>query len=68
MKKTLTAVAVALTVITMSASAQADNFLIGLLQQSGTWQPPKCAAPLVLTQVFDRKGRLYFTCAKPAGK
>lgn len=67
MKKTLTAVAVALTVITMSATAQADNFLIGLLQ-SATWQPPKCAAPLVLTQVFDRKGNIHFTCAKPANK
>jgi hypothetical protein len=64
MKKTLTLLAAAAAIATFSSAAQADNFLISLLQ-SANWQIPKCEAPLVLTQITDRKGDIHFACRKP---
>ena len=64
MKKTLTLLAAAAAIATLSSAAQADNFLVSLLQ-SASWQLPKCEAPLVLTQITDRKGDIHFACRKP---
>lgn len=65
MRKTFTLLAAAAAIAAMSSSAQADNFLVSLLQ-SANWQIPKCAAPLVLTQVTDRQGNIHFACRKAA--
>jgi hypothetical protein len=51
----------------LTASAQAENFFVGLLRGS-QWQPPKCTAPEVLTQVKDRSGKIMFRCMKPASR
>ena len=67
MKKTLTVLAIAASLVTVAATAQADNFLVGLLQ-SAMWQPPKCSAPEVLTQLRDRRGNITFRCQKPASR
>ena len=64
MKKTLTLLAATAAIVTLSQGAQADNFLVSLLQ-TANWQLPKCEAPLVLTQVMDRQGNIHFTCRKP---
>ena len=64
MKKTMTLIAAVAAIATLSATAQADNFFIGLLQ-SAVWQPPKCSNPAVLTQVTDRRGDIHFRCMKP---
>lgn len=47
------------------ATAQAENFFVGLLQGTN-WQPPKCSAPEVLTQLKDKRGNIVFRCKKPA--
>lgn len=67
MKKTMTALAIATSLVTLAATAQANNFLVGLLH-SATWQPPKCSAPEVLTQLRDRNGNITFRCVKPAAR
>jgi len=64
MKKTLTLIAAAAALVTLSAGAQADNFFVSFLQ-TANWQVPKCDAPLVLTQITDRKGDIRFACRKP---
>jgi hypothetical protein len=68
MNKTTTLLAAAaIAVATLATTAQAENFFVGLLR-SASWQPPKCTAPEVLTQVKDRAGNIQFRCAKPAGR
>ena len=68
MRKTATLVAAAvITVWTLAASAQADNFFVGLLT-GANWQPPKCTSPEVLTQLKDRHGNILFRCIKPTAK
>jgi len=64
MKKTFTLLSAAAAIAALSSGAQADNFLVSLLQ-SANWQLPKCEAPLVLTQITDRKGDIHFACRKP---
>lgn len=67
MKKIMIATAVLLSLAGAASTAQADNFLVSLLQ-SVKWQPPKCTAPEVLTQVKDRAGNIHFRCMKPPVK
>lgn len=67
MKKIVIASAVLLSFAGAASTAQADNFLVSLLQ-SVKWQPPKCAAPAVLTQVKDRAGNIHFRCLTPPVK
>ncbi|MFN8948937.1 MAG: hypothetical protein ACK5YG_14665 [Alphaproteobacteria bacterium] len=67
MKKIMIASAVLLSFAGATSTAQAENFLVSLLQ-SVTWQPPKCTAPEVLTQVKDRAGNIHFRCMKPPVK
>lgn len=64
MKKTTLACALLLALSVVAVPAQADNFLVSLLA-SAKWQPPKCKAPEVLTQVKDNKGNIRFVCAVP---
>jgi hypothetical protein len=64
MKKTLTILAAAAAIATLSSGAQADNFFVTFLQ-TANWQIPKCEAPLMLTQITDRKGDIHFACRKP---
>ncbi len=54
-------------VVALTATAQAENFFVGLLQ-STNWQPPKCSAPEVLTQLKDKRGNIVFRCMKPAAR
>jgi hypothetical protein len=61
MKKTLTLLAAAAAIATLSAGAQADNFFVSFLQ-TANWQMPKCEAPLLLTQITDRQGNIHFAC------
>jgi hypothetical protein len=67
MKKIIIASVLAVSAAGFAASAQADSFLVGLLQ-GVNWQPPKCSAPEVLTQVKDRQGNIHFRCMKPASR
>lgn len=67
MKKIVIASAILLSLAGVSSTAQADNFLVSLLQ-SVKWQPPKCTAPEVLTQVKDKAGNIHFRCMKPQEK
>ena len=67
MKKFVIACALAVSAAGFASSAQADSFMIGLLQ-GVNWQVPKCAAPEVLTQVKDRAGNIHFRCMKPASR
>lgn len=67
MKKIVIACTLAVSAAGFAASAQANTFLVGLLQ-GVNWQPPKCAAPEVLTQVKDRAGKIHFRCMKPASR
>ena len=64
MKTTLTMIAAAAAITAMSAGAQAENFFVGFLNNA-SWELPKCEAPLVLTQLTDRKGNIHFACRKP---
>ena len=67
MKKTTLACALLLALSVVAVPAQADNFLVSLLA-SAKWQPPKCTAPEVLTQVKDKAGNIHFRCMKPQEK
>ena len=67
MKKIVIASVLAVSAAGFAASAQADSFLIGLLQ-GVNWQVPKCSTPEVLTQVKDRQGNIHFRCMKPASR
>jgi len=67
MKKIMLASALLLSLAGATSTAQADNFFVSLLQ-SVNWQPPKCKAPEVLTQLKDRAGNIYFRCMKPQEK
>lgn len=67
MKKFIIASVLAGSAAGFAASAQADSFLIGLLQ-GVSWQVPKCSTPEVLTQVKDRQGNIHFRCMKPASR
>jgi hypothetical protein len=64
MKKTSFAAALLLAAAAAVAPAQADSFIVNLLS-GAHWQPPKCKAPEVLTQVRDAKGNITFRCALP---
>ncbi len=63
-KKTMLLAAAVTATLTFGATAQAENFFVGLLRSSG-WQLPKCTAPEVLTQFNDRRGNIVFRCVKP---
>jgi|GEM_PF-2179824 len=67
MKTIMIASVVLLSLAGAASTAQADSFLVSLLQ-SVKWQPPKCTAPDVLTQVKDRAGNIHFRCMKPPVK
>jgi hypothetical protein len=67
MKKIIIASVLAVSAAGFAASAQAESFLVGLLQ-GVNWQVPKCSAPEVLTQVKDRQGNIHFRCMKPASR
>ena len=67
MRKFIIACAIAVSAAGFAASAQADSFLVGLLQ-GVNWQVPKCSNPEVLTQVKDRAGHIHFRCMKPASR
>ncbi len=68
MKKTTMMLAAAVTAtLTFAATAQAENFFVGLLRSS-SWQLPKCTAPEILTQFTDRSGNIVFRCVKPASR
>jgi hypothetical protein len=64
MKNVMIVSAFAISLAGLASTAKADNFLVSLLQ-SVRWQPPKCTAPEVLTQVKDRAGNIHFVCRKP---
>jgi hypothetical protein len=67
MRKFIIASVIAVSAAGFAASAQADSFLVGLLQ-GVSWQVPKCSNPEVLTQVKDRQGNIHFRCMKPASR
>jgi len=67
MRKIIIASVLVVSAAGFAASAQAESFLVGLLQ-GVNWQVPKCAAPEVLTQVKDRAGNIQFRCIKPASR
>ena len=68
MQKTTIFIAAAVAgTLTFAATAQAENFFVGLLRSS-SWQLPKCTAPEVLTQFKDRQGNIVFRCVKPTSR